>query len=249
MKNIKLIKIAILLTSVSLVYISHAQRGYKSKRANSLDLVVSGDVGYRLISILDSSVKEQLENRITSESFKLNYKAGLNFNFGLNKKLLLKTGIRVSNPGYSITSVERIDFNQDVNDIVKKPLRRDDASKYEYKVQYNLLQVPLGIKYIASRGACEPYFELGIMPSFYGGTKIYELQSDETRSETINVEENINTINYISFISTGGNYRIADNASLFLQMSANYQLNNLRKGDLKENLVSLGVEAGVRLFL
>ena len=249
MKNIKLITIAFLLTTVSLVHIAHAQRGYKSKRANSLDLVVSGDVGYRLISILDSSVKEQLENRITSESFKLNYKAGLNFNFGLNRRLLLKTGVRIANPGYSITSVEKIDFSQDVNDIVKKPLRVDEATSFEYRVQYNLLQVPIGIKYVASKGFCEPYFEVGVMPSFYGGTKIFEILPDETRSEGIHVKENINTINYISFISTGGNYRVADNFSLFLQMAANYQLNNLRKGYLKENLVSLGVEAGVRLFL
>ena len=123
MKNLKLITIVFLFTTVSFVYNSHAQNGYKSKRANSIDIVFSGDIGYRLISTLDSSVEEQVENRITSESFKLNYKAGLNFNFGLNGSLLLKTGVRFANPGYSITSVERIEFDQDVNDIVKKTFK------------------------------------------------------------------------------------------------------------------------------
>ena len=116
-------------------------------------------------------------------------------------------------------------------------------------MQYNLLQVPIGIKYFTSRGSCEPYFELGVIPSFAEGTKIFEIHPDETRGLGINLEENINKINFISFISAGGNYRIADNFSLFFQMTANYQMNNLRRSDLKESVVSVGVEVGFRMFL
>lgn len=249
MKNLKTTTIVFLFTSIFFIYLSQAQYGYKSKRANSVDLVVSGDIGYRLISSISPSVERQLENRVTSESFKFNYKAGFNFNFGMTKSLILKTGVRFANPGYSITSVEKIDFNQDVNNIVKRPLRIDDAEGFEYKVQYNLFQVPIGIKYVASKGPCEPYFELGVIPSFYGGTQVFEISPDETRSDAMNLEENINKVNFISFISAGGNYRIADSLSGFFQMTANYQINNLRTNALKERLVSVGLEMGLRKFL
>jgi len=249
MKNLKLTLFLFLLSSICITQFSLAQYSYRGKQANSVDIVVSGDLGYRLISPLSTSGESLERNRRTAESFKFNYKAGVNFNYGLNGSLLIKTGIRIANPGFSISTVEKIDFTQEINDIVKLPLMLGDAEGFRYRVQYNLLQIPLGIKYVALGGFCEPYFELGIMPSFYGGTKVHQINANGSRGTAINIEENINKVNFISFISAGGNYRITDDFSAFTQVVANYQLNNLRIGDLSERLVSIGIELGVRKYL
>ncbi len=249
MKILNVTVFALLFASIFSSPILQAQSKWNAKISNSIDVVVGGDLGFRRLSTTNPLFESQLLNRKTSEAFKFNYNAGLNFTYGLNRRLAVKTGVRFSNPGYSISKVEKIDFTKDINEVIKVPLGPGDREGfYTYKVHYNFVQVPLGIKYIAEGGFCKPYFELGVLTSFYGKTRVSEFDANEVRTD-INVEENINRTNFISYISVGGNYIISDNVSAFTQISVNYQLNSLRNDAADERLMSIGLAIGVKQYL
>lgn len=249
MKNLRIVAFIVLSCTFFSVTAMLGQSKWRPRIANSVDVVLGGDIGFRLLSTSNPDLEYQVRNRKTAESFKFNYRAGLNFNIGLTGSLAIKTGIRFSNPGYSISRVEQIDFTQDINEVVKMvPSTNNSESAYRYKVHHNLTQVPIGIKYVAQGGFCEPYFELGVIPSFYGVTRISGFDVNGNKTD-VKIEENINKVNFISFIGVGGNYRISSNLSAFTQISANYQLNNLRIDAVNEKLVGLGFEVGLRQYL
>lgn len=225
------------------------QRKWNPRIAHSIDVVLGGGLGFRHLSTANPDLEYQLRNRKTAESFKFNYSTGINFNIGLTGNLAVKTGLRFSNPGYSISRVEQIDFTQDINEVEKiVPFTSDSETAYRYKVHHNLTQIPIGVKYVARGGFCEPYFELGVIPSFYGVTRVSGFDVNGNKTE-IKIEENINKVNFISFISVGGNYKISDNLSVFTQISGHYQLNDLRIESARERLLGVGFEVGVRQYI
>ena len=249
MKKIHVTISAFLFVSIFTLQTLGAQRQWSSKISNSIEVVIGVDLGFRQMSTNNPMFESQLINRKRAESFKFNYNTGLNFNFGLTRKLAAKTGVRFSNPGFSISKVEKIEFSKDINEVIKMPLGSGDKEgSFTYNVHYNLVQVPLGIKYIAEGGFCKPYFELGMLTSFYGKTRVTEFDYYDERTD-INLDENINRVNFISFIGVGGNYTISDNVSAFTQISANYQLNSLRIDAVDERLMSVGFAIGVKQYL
>jgi hypothetical protein len=221
-----------------------AQRFY-GVQANSLDLTLGGDIGFRIINELNNSHTEILENRSALESFKLSYKFGLNYNIGLNSRLSIKTGFRYSNPGFDISRIERVDFSEGLNNIPKII----DHRGYSYKINYQFIGVPLGIRYTLSSRSCDPYIEAGFTPSLLLQTKVSEFDYQGNQSDNYNMDDNINDFNLFSFVNIGGNFIISDKLSGFTQLTSTLQVNNFRKDIFSEKLVQLGIEFGVRRIL
>lgn len=228
--------------------VSYSQYGrMKWKQRSSIDLVIGGDYGFRLIdgNSANPNVQELILNRQEHENQKLNYRFGFNYYQGLTYSIALKTGLRFANPGFVIHSVESFDVEQDINEIKKVFIPRGP----EYKYEYQMIEIPLGVKYTIVGYTCEPYFEAGIAFNFYRETLVKEIGYDEKYTNKTTIEEAINNTNYIGFASVGGNFNLGDNVSGFTQLVGRYQFNNLRKGILVERIVSLGLEVGFRYYL
>ena len=236
--------VAVALLSIASFNSMKAQRGYKI--SNSFDLVIGGDFGFRTIDYNESSQEGLVEytNRNNFERHKLNYRIGINYMHGLSHNLSLKTGLRLSNPGFSISQVENIDPSQDINTIDKS----FNSLGSEYKYQYQFIEIPIGLRYSLTNSVCEPFLEGGISSNFYWRTVVTE-EFYEGGSKSTIVNEEIKTLNYVAYVSVGGNFTISNRLSGFTQLIARYQLNDLRKSELIERIFSIGLEVGVRYYM
>lgn len=225
-----------------------AQSGYKI--SNSIDLILGGDFGFRIIDQKNNSQAaiQEYENRSKLETYKINYRIGLNYIHGISKMFSIKTGVRLSNPGFSVLGVEEIDPNQNINTVEKQISRNQEGSTFKYG--YQLVEIPLGLRYTLTKSTCEPFFELGVATNVYWRTKVSRQKfTQRGNGHQIVNEKEINRLNFIGFLSIGGNINFTQNISGFTQLIARYQLDNFRESALSEKIVSLGLEFGVRRYL
>ena len=192
-KSISLLTLFLLLSSSLLL---GQKRGLHSVQASSFDFVLGGDFGFRLIqgNTTQPEVEQAINNRELYETYKLNYRIGFNYYQGISSQLLIKTGFRFANPGFSIQSVEPFEHEQDINTVEKKYV--DFGSDYRYK--YQVFEIPFGLRYVISKSFCNPYLELGVAPNFYWRTKVEERFHEGGSAATI-INESINQINFIAF--------------------------------------------------
>lgn len=242
----RLVLISLLLCSFFVQKIK-AQARYKL--SNSVDLIMGGDFGFRVINYDDANPEavQQYNNRNQFENYKLNYRVGLNYIHGLNANFSLKTGIRFSNPGFTVTNVENFDPANDINTIEKEIKTGQIKNTFQYN--YQLIEIPLGLRYTLTNGVCEPYFELGLAGNIYWQTVVKTDRAVAEIPRSLTLEENINTFNYVGFLSVGGNFYLSEKLSGFTQLVGRYQFNNLRESELEERIVGLGIEIGVRRYL
>ena len=246
--NYTLLILLVVLLMGSSIQRLEAQFGYKI--SNSIDLILGVDIGFRVIDTKNSSPESraEYENRSNFETYKANYRFGLNYLHGISERLSIKSGIRLSNPGFSISGVEDIDIHQSLNTIEKQ--KNNNLGGFIYNYGYQLFEVPLGLRYTLTKNSCEPFFELGISNNLYWRTKIIRKKVGRGGySTTVLKESEINRLNFVGFLSTGGNINLSQDFSLFSQLIARYQLNNLRKSELSERIVSIGLEFGVRRYI
>lgn len=222
------------------------QSGWNSKLSNSIDVVIGGDFGFRMITRTssDPETQQEFENRRNLEKYKLNYRFGFNYYQGITGNLSIKTGLRFANPGFSISDTNLEDLNEDINGIEKKWI--SEGSEYRYN--YHMIEIPLGVKYVISNTYCDPYFEAGLSANVYWKTIVQE-RFHKGGSESNSISEDINRVNWIGFVASGGTFDISRKISGFIQLMARCQINNLRSGDLNERIISLGLEAGGRYYL
>ncbi len=231
-------------TGSHLLYSQSNYSGYK--QSNSIDIVLGGDFGFTFVRAEKTNPQglEEMGNRRKHETFKLNSRFGFNYIHGISGNMSIKTGIRFANPGFAISSIEDFDINENIN-TVEKAYAYEGA---EYRYNYRLVEIPLGLRIGFVKSYCEPYIELGVATNFYWQT-IVEKRFNEGGKEKSEIKESLRRINYISFFSAGGNFTISNNLSGFTQLVGRYQLNNLREGALVEKIVSLGLEIGIRYYL
>lgn len=225
-----------------------AQSWYKI--SNSIDLIVGVDIGTRIIDQKNNSqaARQEYENRSALETHKINYRIGINYMHGISKTFSIKTGLRLSNPGFSVLGVEDIDPNQNINTVEKQISSNQEGSVFKYG--YQLVEIPLGLRYTLVKNTCEPFFELGISTNVYWRTKISRQKFNQRGYGHTTVQEKaINRLNYIGFLSVGGNINFTQKISGFSQLIARYQLNNFRESAIVERIVSLGLEFGIRRYL
>lgn len=230
------------------------KRGLVYRQASSIDFMVGGDFGLRLIGG-DESIPEVFEvmtKRNAYEDFRLSTRFGINYYHGIGERFSLKTGIRIANPGFSISSIDPIDPEQNINSISKVY----DSNGTHYQFKYQMLVLPIGLKYIISeRGNCNPYVEFGISTNFYRKTiiegNIYESTSNKPIDQkTVIINEPISKTNFMGFVASGGDFALGRNLHGFSQLVARYQFNNLRPDSLiSEKLINLGLEVGMRYIL
>ena len=192
----------------------------------------------------DALTQEVLDRRNTLENYKFNLKFGLDYHLGFGRSYAFKMGLRYANPGFSVDGVSTWERNHEIN---SEPWLQDHyGSNLTYN--YQMVEIPLGIKFSAYRSTCQPYVELGVAPTYYSKTIIREEKYDGTRTKTSR-DENLTRWNYVAFGTAGGNFSITKVLYGFTQIVARYQLNELRTDYIRERLLGLGLECGLRVYL
>ncbi|KGE89764.1 MAG: outer membrane beta-barrel protein [Phaeodactylibacter xiamenensis] len=232
------------LSSASDLCAQYGRSGWRQQDA--FDVVVGGDFGFHLISgnTADEAAAPMISNRQGYENNKLNYRLGFNYYLGLSPSLAIKAGARYANPGFTTSPVESFDPAQDINTVGKE----FEPFGSEYRYEYQMFEFPVGVKYTLINSICEPYFEVGISPAIYWRTLVQQ-RSYEGGTSVTEVRESMNRLNFIGFLSVGGNLNLTQSLSGFTQLIGRYQLNNLRKGPVQERLLGLGLEMGLRYYL
>ena len=233
--------------------------GYKLK--STIDVMGGADIGFRQLRMVPgtSDSVALLRNRKLYEAPKVNYRFGINYIHGLTGTLAAKVGFRYTSAGFNTGEIDRIDVSQDINRIEKIDAR--DTSRFvEYNFNYKFFEVPLGIRHTMVNSYCQPYIEIGLSTYFYHRTNIREhlyrpilvgnvRKPDNYLTNNYKKKEAISKINFLPYLSIGGNFRITESVSGFSQIIARYQINNLRESVLIEQLISVGGEIGVRYYL
>ncbi len=240
--NFKVVLVFFMFCFLGLHTVCAQKRGLAVRLANTLDVIGGVDFGSRLVTLADdASDNEALLNRENNESLKFNYRIGLNYYQGLNGNWMFKTGIRLSNPGFSTNLIEEYDVNGNLNDVFKQGSKF--GTKYVYN--YQLIEIPLGLKHVFSRSWCESFVEFGLAPNFYTGTIVVKTPFEQ-RTERIRVIESIKPFNLFAFFGIGGDVNFSDNYSFFTELIFRYQIDYLRESQVNERLVGVGFEAGVK---
>lgn len=221
--------------------------GLVYRQLSSIDLIIGGGLSFSRIETNSTKqqVLQEFNNRKQLERFKLNTRFGFNFYKGLNGSTSFKFGLRYANPGFQFVSVVPFNVSQDIN-TVEKEFIKDVGTNYKYN--YQILEVPLGIKYVFARSWCASFVELGIAPSFYRQTVIEVIPAKGAASRIV-LQENIKPFNFVAFLGLGGDFEIGDKFQGFTQIIGRYQINNLRGGTLIERVVDIGMEVGVRRLI
>jgi hypothetical protein len=220
--------------------------GFGNRQKSSIGFSAGSYLGYRILSgdNGDDLTSLQIANREKFEVYKPNLRLGIAYQHGLNNRFLLITGLGYSQQGFKFNSIQKIDFNSDINNIEKA----FDIDGYNYVYSYQFIEAPVGIKYMARRSACTPYIELGVIPTLYTSTLVTE-ETPSGISKKSTVVESISTINLMGFFTFGGDIALSQQTAAFTQLHGRYQFNNLRTGKLKEQLISLGIDVGFRVYL
>jgi len=144
--------------------------------------------------------------------------------------------------------IEDIDPNQNINTIENQLGTSQTASEFKYG--YQLIEMPLGLRYTLTKNTCEPFFELGVSSNFYWRTMVRKKRHNQRGfSKAIVNEKQIKKLNYIGFFSMGGNINLTKHFSAYSQLIARYQFNSLRESEVVEKIISLGLEFGIRRYL
>lgn len=225
--------------------------GQYYRQINSIDFTIGGDYGFRRITgdASQASVAQILANRKSLESPQLGYRIGFNYNYSSSENILIKTGIRYSRSGFNITGTNPFDNNVNLNDISKIA---DNIDGVDYKYRYQMIEVPIGIRYIFARSICQSYLEVGIAPNFYLNTIVSEYQYESHVSNEM-IDDEISQVLWFGVIGIGGDFYLNRTMVGFTQLNVRYQLNDLRNGSahdlVTERLLGIGLEAGIRYLL
>ena len=185
-----------------------------------------------------------------TESGKVNFRFGFNFNKRISDKFILKTGLRFTNLGYQ-RKYEQDELrwgNQQTGGVFNpdNPSEQSAISKFIYN--YLFLEVPLIARYEFTPKKLTAFVEFGFAPSLFLRTRHKIVSKEKTQVlDNSNIQNGFSNINLVGVISFGGNYDLNENLQFFAQPTFRYHLTRLYKtGLVKEYLWNAGLEVGLR---
>lgn len=239
------LKLALLLLGTLLLTQSAFAQRWNLTQKHSIDIVTGGDYGFRSITgdRNNPTVPQLIANRQKNEVPKFNYRIGVNYSYFLTDKLFIKSGIRLSNPGFKTGLIADFDPTSNIN-LVEK-IHQDDGIEAQF--EYIFLEIPTLIRYVYSGTWCRSFLEAGFSSNFYLHSIITKTHQDGTKERTITQEE-IRRYNLIGNLSLGAEMEITKDIAWFIQLNGRYQFANLRRSQITERIGSAGVETGVRFL-
>lgn len=224
-----------------------------SQFKSSIDLLGSADINYRDINFKNSesyfqSYKYGLDGDVASVKFRF----GANYNYKINDRLVLKTGLRMANIGYKSYYSRRIFFGQYSTEYDGFSVPYNVSKNEGFSTSYNhfFIEVPLMARYEFKKsfGKFQPYAEAGLSGQYYLTTFSNEERNGvkELYAEKF---DNINKFQMSANIGLGFNYNVSNRMQLFFQPTFRYNLTPMFDSAIKEHPFSVGFEMGLRFKL
>jgi hypothetical protein len=231
-----------------LYFLSYSNSGsaqmYGRYQAHSFDLAYGIEYGHRLLST-DSKAGPDLlaiQNRNNSERGKAHWRLGFHYNYLLREKLILKTGLRFASTGYrSRQGLGLTDADREM--LSQSNLQQRSYKGYDFNIQ--LLEIPLGIRYVYSENWCKSYIETSLSANHYLRTKIVGADKGGHKDFLI-VEQNIKPWSYAASLAIGAEFLLRKTIPAFIQLTSRYELTPHSVGPIEERFVAMGVETGLR---
>lgn len=211
------------------------------QRKSSVDIATGINHSYRQLS---NDSGEELADRIIDvrkdfENAAIRWHLGVNFNHEMSDFFHLRTGVRVSNLGYSIGTLNYI---TDLNPM--------DEGTFKRKENHLFIELPVAVRVEFNNKKFTPFLEMGLAPSWYQATRNKTEINASTETEWIDYKDgpipDWNEFHLIGSLSGGVNYTVSESWQLFAQPTFRYHITKLVDAPIGEHLYSIGLEMGAR---
>jgi opacity protein-like surface antigen len=228
----KKINILFLLLLPAAVYCSN-----DSTKTKKIQVGVSFSPDYCFRSLRpDADSKWIADSRDTIETAKFGYTAGANFEFKINKKLDVATGILFSDSGertnkYSLESASS----------AQEPVM------YSYNFHYYYLSIPLKANYYFLTGKVGFYLTAGVSANFFLGQKttaITGFGNSVSRTDA-KTDAGFSKVNLGMIAGCGVKYAISKNTELRAEPVYRRSLTSIIDAPVKTYLYSVGLNVGI----
>ncbi len=214
--------------------------------------VFSIDYGYRYLSEsgnmsdCGNSIPpdEIMESRNNRESWRWNYRAGVDFHFRLSDRWWLKTGLRAARMGYDGGTISGFTWPSEfeTGEYVFDPTLPHSV---HYTYDYWFLEIPITGRYVFSKGRWAPYAEMGVSPMIH--LKSVHQANYDVGPDHKSTYQSCPPINLFAQAAVGVQYETGSGRQLFVQPTYRLQLNSLKDVQIEERLFAFGLEFGARI--
>jgi len=223
----KIIHILILAFIVLTRFISYSQNKETSKSSKfSLGICQSFDLAYRFSSSYDNKSIWIKEISDTIESSILTNSSAIKFQYDLNKKITLRTGIVYAQKGYQYKSGSLVGFDL-------------------YKEHFSFIEVPVKVLYKFGQKKNIPYISIGTSAGYLIKSQaIYSLENSD-KEVRMDLTSDLTKFQINGILGLGMSFSLDQKWNLVSELNYSQALYSISSGPLKKQLFTAGINIGL----
>jgi len=223
----KIIHILILAFIVLTRFISYSQNKETSKSSKfSLGICQSFDLAYRFSSSYDNKSIWMKEISDTIESSILTNSSAIKFQYDLNKKITLRTGIVYAQKGYQYKSGSLVGFDL-------------------YKEHFSFIEVPVKVLYKFGQKKNIPYISIGTSAGYLIKSQaIYSLENSD-KEVRMDLTSDLSKFQINGILGLGMSFSLDQKWNLISELNYSQALYSISTGPLKKQLFTAGINIGL----
>jgi hypothetical protein len=195
--------------------------------AQAIEFGFTPSLNYRVFGLKNEELSWLKQQHDSSQEAKLGFSTFLNHEFGISEKRSFFMGIAYSNQGYQY---------------------KDNAMEgfRSYRLNFHFLQFPLGCNfYKRVNEKLQLVLQPGLVPSiFVKSSAVFQTNEAFTTQRTA-VYPGSSSLAVFGHVAIGISVRINQNWKFRTQLSGQFQINPLTKGEIPCRLYSSGVQTGL----
>ena len=218
----------ILLTSSLLLntLFSNAQTNIQQNQSKtSIGLTQSIDLGYRFSSANSASIwMKNISDSIEKPT--LANSSAVKFQFDLNKKITLRTGIGYAQKGYQYKSGSLAGFDL-------------------YKEQFSLIEVPVQVLYKFGQKKNIPYISIGTSAGYLIKSQAFYTLENCTDEVKMDLTTDLSKFQINGILGLGMSFSLNQKWNLISELNYSQALYSISSGPLKKQLFTAGINIGL----
>ena len=205
---------------------SNAQTNIQENQSKiSIGLTQSIDLGYRLSSANSASIwMKNISDSIEKPT--LANSSAVKFQFDLNKKITLRTGIVFSQKGYQYKSGSLVGFDL-------------------YKEQFSFIEVPFQALYKFGQKKNIPYISIGTSVGYLIKSQAFYTLENSTNEVKMDLTTDFPKFQINGIIGLGMSFSLNQKWNLISELNYSQALYSISSGPLKKQLFSAGINIGL----
>lgn len=214
-----------------------------AQHKTSIDLILGVEHTFRYF---EADV-DTLNLRSTEKS-KINWRYGFNVNMRLNNSMFLKSGLRISNLGYTISEMDGLRWPSENVDGMWVP---DPTLPHEIKIVLNdhYLEIPISVRKEFNGRKFSPFVEFGPSLNIHLSSNLKQTTDiDPKGTSTAHAVPDFNPFQIAVSAGVGTNYDLNEKLQLFGQFNYRHHLTKVGQSNVaNERLYNCGLELGLRM--